>query len=129
MRDAYPRLRDAGGDVALVAMGTPEQVAAFRERYGLPFRCLADADRVAYRAYGLPRGGLGAVAGPSMWAAGWRALRRHGVGRIVGDPYQLPGSFVIDTAGVIRHAHRATSSADWASNDDLIATLTGLRLR
>jgi peroxiredoxin len=108
-------------------MGTPAYAVAFRACYRLPFRCLADTERAAYRAYGLPRGGLGAVAGPAIWAAGWKALLRHGVGRVVGDPYQLPGSFVIDTAGFIRHAHRATSSADWASNDELIVVLTTLR--
>jgi len=123
----YPRFRDTGGDVALVTMGTTEQAAAFRAQQKLSFRCLADAERAAYRAYGLPRGSVGAVAGPAMWAAGWKALLRHGVGKVIGDPYQLPGSFVIDTAGIIRHAHRATTSADWASNEELIAVLATLQ--
>jgi len=124
VRKDYPRFQNAGGEVALVTMGTPEQAAEFRARLQLPFPCLADAERAAYRAYGLPRGGVGAVAGPAMWAAGWKALLSHGVGKVIGDPYQLPGSFVIDTAGVIRHAHRATSSADWPSNDELITILS-----
>lgn len=126
MQQDYPRIQSAGGAVAMVTMGAPAQAAEFRARLQLPFPCLADPDRAAYRAYGLPRGGLGAVAGPTMWAAGWQALRRHGVGKVTGDPYQLPGSFVIDTAGVIRHAHRATTSADWAANDELIGVLRGL---
>lgn len=108
-------------------MGTSEQAAAFRARQQLPFCCLADAERVAYQAYGLPRGTVGAVAGLGMWAAGWKALLRHGVGKVIGDPYQLPGSFVIDTRGTIRHAHRAVSSADWTSNEELIALLNTLR--
>ena len=127
MQQDYPRFRGAGGEVALVTMGTPEQAAEFRARLQLPFRCLADAARLAYRAYGLPRGGLGAVAGPALWAAGLQALLRHGAGQMIGDPYQLPGSFVIDRAGIIRHAHRATSSADWAPNEELIAVLATLQ--
>jgi len=123
----YPRFQNAGGAVALVTMGTPEQAAEFRARLQLPFRCLADAARVAYRAYGLPCGGLGAVAGPATWAVGLKALLSHGVGKMIGDPYQLPGSFVIDTAGIVRHAHRATTSADWTSNEEMIAVLTALR--
>lgn len=117
------RLQEAGADVTLVAMGTPEQAAAFRQRYQLPFRILADADQRVYQAFGVPRGGVAAVMGPSMWRRGWLALFRHGVGKIIGDPYQLPGSFIIDTAGVIRLAHRATSSADWPSNEELLAAL------
>lgn len=127
MQKDYPRFRDAGGEVALVTMGTPEQAAAFRAHHQLSFRCLADAERTAYRAYGLPCGGLGAVAGPAMWAVGLRALLSHGVGQMIGDPYQLPGSFVIDKAGIVRHVHRAASSADWASNEELIGVLTTLR--
>lgn len=127
MQKDYPRFRDAGGEVALVTMGKPEQAAAFRARLQLSFRCLADPGRVAYQAYGLPRGRLGAVAGPAVWAAGWKALLSHGGGAVIGDPYQLPGSFVVDSAGVIRHAHRATTSAEWTSNDSLIAVLSSLR--
>lgn len=127
MQKDYRRFQNAGGEVALVTMGTPKQAAEFRARLLLPFRCLADAARVAYRAFSLPCGGLGAVACPATWAVGLKALLSHGVGKMIGDPYQLPGSFVIDTAGIIRHAHRATTSADWASNEELIAVLSILR--
>lgn len=123
----HSRFEDAGADVALATMGTPEQVAAFRERYQLPFHCLSDVEGRAYRAYAVPRGRLGAVAGPAMWRRGWKALLRHGAGKVIGDPYQLPGSFVIDTTGVIRKAHRAKSSADWPPNEELIDAIAAVR--
>jgi peroxiredoxin len=124
VRDDYARIQKAGGEVVLVTMGTPAEAASFRERFRLPFRCLADPQRLAYRAYGLPRGGLSAVAGPSIWRRGWQALWRHGAGQVTGDPYQLPGSLVINRGGMIQHARRATSSADWATTDELLAALS-----
>lgn len=127
MRDDHARIQDAGGEVVLVTMATPDQAAAFRERYQLQFPCLSDVERQAYQAYGLPRGGLGAVAGPSMWRRGWTALWRHGTGKVFGDPYQLPGSFVIDTSGLIRQVHRAVSSADWLPNQQLIDAIAAIR--
>jgi peroxiredoxin len=127
VRDGYGKLREAGGDVALIVPASPTQAADFRARLGLPFRCLADADGQAHRAYGLARGSLAAVAGPAIWRRAWRALWRYGGGRVTGDPYRLPGAFVIDTAGIVRLAHRSTTSADWPAVDELTAALDGLR--
>lgn len=126
VRDEYERFTAAGGQVAVVTMGGPEQARQFREYYELPFLLLSDPEQVVYRAYHVPRGGLLSVAGPSMWAAGAKSLLNRGVGKIVGDPYQLPGSFVIDRKGKIAFAHRGKTSADVPTNDELVAVLKGL---
>ena len=125
MKEAYPDYQAAGAEVVIVAMGTVQEVADFRVRYALPFRFLADPERVAYRAFDLPRGGIGSVAGPSMWSRGWKALLSFGAGKVKSDPYQLPGSFVIDRAGIIRFAHYAKNSSDWASNEEHLAAIGG----
>ena len=123
MRDDYPRFQTAGGDVVVVTMGTPDQTAAFRDRNRLPFVCLADPERLAYRAFGVPRGTLNQVAGPTVWAGGLKALVRAGVGKPIGDVLQLHGTFVIDTGGVIRFAHLPKHSADRPTNGTLIKQL------
>lgn len=127
VRDEYERFIEAGGQVAVVTMGQPDQARKFREYYKLPFVLLSDPDQAAYRAFHVPRGGILSVAGPGMWAAGAQSFFKHGVGAIVGDPYQLPGSFVIDRAGKIAFAHRGKSSADVPTNDELVAALEGLK--
>ena len=101
VRDEYPRFEQAGGDVAVVTMATPEQAATFRSSYELPFRLMADPQVEAYRAFGLQRGSVWQVAGPANWAAGLKPFLRHGVGRPVGDPFQLAATFVIDRKGRI----------------------------
>ena len=110
-------------------MGNVQQTAQFRQRYRLPFVCLADPDLIAYRAYGVPRATFGQVAGPQVWAKGLRAAAVHGGGRPIGDVFQLQGTFVIDRQGILRLVHRPDSSADHPSHDQLIAELEKLQDR
>jgi peroxiredoxin len=127
VRDEYERFTSAGGQVAVVTMGQPEQARKFREYYKLPFVLLSDPEQAAYRAFHVPRGGILSVAGPGMWGAGAQSFFKHGAGQIIGDPYQLPGSFVIDRAGKIAFAHRGKTSADVPTNDELVAVLKRLQ--
>ena len=126
LRNFYPQIQAAGGDVLLVTMNEPEKLATFKKQLQLPFTCLADPQQAAYRAYQCPRGSWWSVLGPAMW---WRAtwmLFKHGLGKPVGDVRQLPGSFVIDRQGTIRFVHRSQHSADWASPDELVRTLSAI---
>lgn len=123
VRDDYARFVDAGGDVAVVTMGSPEQTAAFRERNQLPFVCLADPDRKAYTAFHVPRGTTAQVLGPGVWGGGLKAVLRAGVGKPIGDVMQLHASFVVDTEGIVRYAHLPKNSADRPTNDELITAL------
>lgn len=127
VRETYPTIRATGGEVVVVTMGTVEEAATFCARYRLPVRCLADPGQVAYRAYGVPRGGLMAIAGPRIWVEGWRELLRYGVGKVTSDPFRLPGYFIIDRTGIIRYAHRPSRSTAWVSGQVLMAALASLK--
>lgn len=129
MREAYPEIQAAGAEVVLVTMADPAGLHAFKERWQLPFVCLADPGQEAYRAYQCPRGGLLDVAGPAMWGRAIKALFRHGAGLVHGDPMQLPGSFVIDREGILRFVHRSRHSADWAAPDQILSVLGTLPKR
>lgn len=123
MREAYSEIQAAGAEVVLVTMDDPDRLHAFKERWQLPFVCLADPKQEGYRAFQVPRGSLWAVAGPAMW---WRAIKsliRRGAGLVSADPMQLPGCFVIDREGVLRFAHRSRHSADWAAPDEILSVL------
>jgi peroxiredoxin len=126
VRDDYQRFLDAGGDVAVITMGSVEQTAVFRERNRLPFVCLADPQRIAYQAYGVPRASVMQVAGPAVWAGGLKATLRAGFAKPVGDVLQLHGSFIVDGQGVIRFIHLPAHSADQPANSELIERLKNL---
>ena len=129
LRDDRDRFEEVDAAVALIGLGRPEQAAIFCERRRLPFACLTSPDRSAHRAFGLRRGTIAQVAGPVVWA-GW--IRNQVTGKAQGafgqgDVSQLPGTFVIDTSGVIRFAHRGRRSNDLPSNDQVLAAVAGIR--
>ena len=126
MRKDYERLRDAGGELVALTMGNVEQTDRFRRSFDAPFTLLADTEQTAYRAYGLARGTLGQIAGLSVWLPAIKALARGGAGKPVGDVRQMPGSFVIDRQGIIRHAHYPIHQADRPRPDDIVRVLQGL---
>jgi len=123
IRKNVERFTEAGAEIAMITMGTGDDAAEFRKRMELPFTVLADDDQDSYRAFSVPRGGVLSVMGPHMWPVGLKSILTHGAGKPVGDPWQLPGVFVVDTKGEIRFAHRAKHSADWPKTDDLVAAI------
>jgi peroxiredoxin len=123
VRKDYESFRQAGGDVAAVTMGTPDQVTEFRKRLDLPFDCFADSGRIAYQAFGLAKGSIGKIAGVAVWKQSFKALLRHGGGIPIGDPMQMPGTFVIDSTGVIQFAHYPRNSADHPSHEVMIKAI------
>ena len=127
VRDDYPRFQRAGGEVLAVTMGTPEQAAAFRAKLDAPFPMLADAGREAYRAFGLKRGSVNQVLGPKTWLPLTKATFRAGVGKPVGDVWQMPGTFVVDRQGIVRLAHYPTLQTDRLPNDELFDLLRSIR--
>ncbi len=127
MRRDHGRFEAAGSAIVAVGQGSPDDTARFAADLELPYPVLADPDRVAYRAYGLVTGGLGALAGPAAGRGYLRAvLGGAGGGRMVGDARQLPGAFVVDQTGTLRYAHPATHAADTPSAEELLAVVTGL---
>ncbi len=103
-----------GVRIALVHMSSEAAAERFFTRYGL-----ADIDRVSdpnqnlYRAFGLARGRLGQLFGPKAWIRGFEAgiLRRHGIGLLQGDGFQMPGVFLVFHGEVIT-SYRHVSAAD-----------------
>jgi peroxiredoxin len=128
LRDDRESFEEAGANVALIGLGEPDQAERFCVRWRLPFTCLTSPDRSAHRAYGLRRGTFNQLAGPAVWLP-W--LRNQVTGRPQGkfgqgDVAQLPGTFVVDTAGIVRYTHVGRRSSDNPSNDELLAALAGL---
>lgn len=125
MREQEPKIRDAGGALAIVGVGWPAQAADFLKRFPLTFPLLADPDQEARRAYGVRSGNLGDLMGPATWTAYAQAIPRHGVTPATDrkEAALLPGTFVIDRAGRIHLAHYARSVIDWLPVDRLLDAL------
>jgi len=65
-----------------------------------------------YRAYDLDRGGFQQLLGPRVWWRGFKAaiLRRHGVGKLVGDGFQMPGVFLVHNNRVLAAKRHDTAA-------------------
>jgi peroxiredoxin len=109
-RDAISR---AGTNLVVVGMSpTAEGLRRAAASHGLTSATfIADPDRLAYRALELGRGTFMQLFGPVVFWRGFLAtLRGHGVGKLEGDGFQMPGAFVIHRGRVVRafrHAHAA----------------------
>jgi hypothetical protein len=107
----------AGLGVAIVTQGTVPETAAFCRQHAPGLLCLADAQRQAYRAYQVERGGLRqTILSPRVWRANLRAARQKGyqvelppAGQ---DALQMAALFVIGVDGHIRLPYYYDDIAD-----------------
>ncbi len=93
-----------GARIVFVHMGEDEQTRYLFERYRIDdIPRISDPDAGLYRALGLERASLFQVYGPSMWRYAVQSilLDGHGMGQIVGDRFQMPGTFLIHNGSVI----------------------------
>jgi AhpC/TSA antioxidant enzyme len=108
----YPR-------VILVGQGNEAEGQAFVNEYWPDVAMICDPDKSLYQAMGLGKGSIYQMFGPSVWACGVRAsLKGNFIGKPVGDPWTMPGVFVVDAVGTIRWQHtfdHAGDHPDWAS--------------
>lgn len=94
LRDALDDFTKAGGQLAAVAAGTPEEVKAFREHWNLGYTIYCDEAQDIFREFRLS--------------------------------IETVGTFVIDTGGVIRFAHRSHGALDNPTTWTLVDTLSEL---
>jgi peroxiredoxin len=126
LRRDHRRFVERGGAVVCVSQGTLQERAEFVERHGpYPFEMLCDPTRAAYVAWGLARGTVWQVLfAPEVLAKGMEAYQEgHRIGPIVGDPFQLPGTFVVGTDGIVRFSHPGTLSSDFPPSEAVLAAL------
>lgn len=84
---------------------------------------LVDPKREVYQAFELARGVSSALSPRSVLGAARALAGGHSQGALAGDPWQLGGAFVIDTAGELVFAQRSARSGDHADPAALIEAL------
>jgi peroxiredoxin len=135
LREDRERFERAGGTVLLIGQGDPAEGAGFCDRRHVPFQCLLDTRLDAFRAYGLKKARLTQVFGPTVAVPFVKANLRSETrqrGLAGGSFLQMPGTFLVDTSGTIRLAHRNRSIADSPRNQlilDAIAEVNRARIR
>lgn len=120
-------LRSAGVAVALVGCGTSEEARAFHDDLRLNSPVFNDADRTAYKTYGLGVASPGAVLNPRVMASGVRAATKGFLPRrSSGHPLQLQGQFLIGRDGRLRSASRPAVMSDIPPASDLLSDAMSL---
>lgn len=110
-----------GGRIVAVGQGTAAETASFVSELELPYTVLGDPDRAGYRAYGLTEGGASQFLSVATLKGYWRAFRSGaGMTKPVGNVRQLPGTFVVDSTGVIRYSHPGGHAADTPDAEELL---------
>lgn len=100
-------------NVAFVSMASPDQAAEFKKRMRSPHTFLCDPDRKLYAAFGLGRADGKQVFSPKVFARGFGAtLRGHFVGMPIGDPWQMPGVFLVERDGAVSWEYRSVDASD-----------------
>lgn len=80
-------------------------------------RAVSDTDMRFYHGFGLKRGGPRQMFGLRNWIRGLQAARRgYRQGAAVGDPWMMPGAFLVEGERVLwMHRYRvAGDEPDWS---------------
>lgn len=124
LRQEQEQFKRLGARVVLVGLGSPEDTAAFKVQFQVPFPMIADPEKQLFRAFQLKQATSKALLSVGMVLKGLSAMARgHGLGIPKGDVRQLPGVFIIDTDDRIRFSHYARGPADHPSAEDLLQFL------
>jgi len=128
---ASSEIKTSGLGLAFVTQGTPEAARNFCEEHAPGQLCLADPDRVAYRAYGLERATIWQTfLSWRVWQSNKRLKQERGwnteLPPLGQDAMQLAGTFVIATDGRIRLPYYYDDIADHPPVDLLLHGVMGM---
>lgn len=87
-------------------------------------KAVADLPKVFYNGFGLERGGMKEMFGAEVWACGIRAaLKGHFIGAPVGDPWTMPGIFLVHQYQILWQ-HRFKHAGDHPPYEDITKALS-----
>lgn len=128
---ASPELERKNLGLAIITQGAPELAKTFCGQHAPGIVCLADADRRAYRAYGLERANLWQTfLSLNVWRSNRRLKRERGWDTELPprgqDAMQMAGTFVIAPDGRIRLPYYYDDIADHPSVELLLHGVMGM---
>ncbi|MDJ0887047.1 MAG: peroxiredoxin-like family protein [Desulfobacterales bacterium] len=124
LRHAEEDIRQAGGNVVLVGMGTASQTREFIERFNVPFPMICDPDQHLYRDFSIERMSPLGFFSPTMALRGIAAMAQgHTMGLPEGDVRQLPGVVIVESDGRIAYRYDSQDPADHPSTATIVEQL------
>jgi len=106
--------------VVALALGEPKHAERYCGKLAPSIDCYCNQEADVYEAYGLQRAGLTSLLNPGLAKATMRAASRgHAQGKATGDVKMLPGTFIVDTEGIIRYAYYSSHAGDHPDLVDL----------
>lgn len=121
LRGCREAIEKNGAAVAVVHMGDNEASADFFADYDMQsVDRISDPSCQIYRAYELQRGSFAELFGLRNWWVGFKALLGgHGIGKLQGDGFQMPGTFVLLDGKIVK-AYRYDGSGDRPNYVDMV---------
>jgi hypothetical protein len=108
-------LRAAGLKLLAVGLGEPKHAERYCGKLAPSLTCYASTSNDPYTAWGLRRGTVGEFLGTGLRLMGatLKAMRNgQSQGETTGDVQMLPGTFIVDQAGIIRYAYYSAYAGD-----------------
>jgi AhpC/TSA antioxidant enzyme len=123
-------LKAAGLQLIALGLGKPEHAERYCGTLAPSLTCFADTTNDSYYAWGLRQGTLaeGLANSLNILRASAKAARNgHTQGKSTGDVYMLPGTFIVDTSGLIRYACYSKFAGDDPEIAELITVAQSLQ--
>lgn len=112
----------AGLRVVAIGLGEPKHARHFGDKLAPSVDCLTNEQPTLHETFGIGQGNLLRMLAPDALMAGARAASRgHSQGKATGDTQRLPGTFIVDGAGIIRFAYYGKHAGDQPELSDLLA--------
>ena len=107
--------------IVALGLGEPKHARHFGDKLAPNVDCLTTEQPTLHETFGIDKGNILRMIAPDAIAAGARAASRgHSQGQTTGDAQRLPGTFIIDAAGVIRYAYYGKHAGDQPELDELV---------
>jgi AhpC/TSA antioxidant enzyme len=118
-----PEIKDLGGNVIVVSFTPPAKVAAYQDKYHLPFLVLSDPTLAAYKAFALGRTSWAEMLHPATLFRYIKMMLRGWLPHTPGadeDILQLGGDFVLDGRRRLLFAYASKDPTDRPSHRELL---------
>jgi peroxiredoxin len=124
LRDAYPQITAAGGDVVAIGTGNKMYAAAFAEEMKVQFAVLVDDEGAAAEAASLKKMKPWDLFNPRLWKRSAAAFREGHKQKKPGKrTMQLGAVFVVGSGDRMRYEHLESDPTDHAPIAQVVASL------
>jgi len=116
-------------NVLVFCQADVQEATDFFARHWPDATVVCDREKQFYAAMELGRGTVAQMFGPRAWACGLRAMVKGnsiGFHRIIGDPWTMPGLFLVSPVGEILWQHEFDHAGDHPDFSALSQTFAGL---